>query len=242
MPDRTALSYWLPKLEAAGLPVPKTTLVAMPAEALRDIYRVFDGEAMTGRAQPFFDDIKVAADAIGYPCFLRTDHTSGKHNWERTCYLAGPDAIPAHVIGIVEYSGMAGIVGLPCDVWAVREFLPTRLINVAPRFGNMPICREFRFFIEDAHIRCWHPYWPREALEQGGVGAAEIDSVYEQLCQVDDEAPLMELASAAGHAAGGAWSVDLLETARGWHVTDMAEAEKSFHWEGCRLGPGARNQ
>ena len=48
MTDKTALSYWLPKLEAAGLPVPKTTIVPAPVEALRDIYRVFDGEAMAG--------------------------------------------------------------------------------------------------------------------------------------------------------------------------------------------------
>ena len=31
MKDRTALSYWFPKIEAAGLPVPKTILVKMGA-------------------------------------------------------------------------------------------------------------------------------------------------------------------------------------------------------------------
>jgi hypothetical protein len=40
-------------------------------------------------------------------------------------------------------------------------------------------------------------------------------------------------AKAAGCAVGGAWSVDILETKRGWFVTDMAEAEKSFHWPEC---------
>lgn len=30
-----------------------------------------------------------------------------------------------------------------------------------------------------------------------------------------------------------AWSVDVLETRRGWFVTDMAEAARSFHWPGC---------
>lgn len=28
-------------------------------------------------------------------------------------------------------------------------------------------------------------------------------------------------------------SVDILDTEKGWFVTDMAEADKSFHWEGC---------
>ncbi len=30
-----------------------------------------------------------------------------------------------------------------------------------------------------------------------------------------------------------AFSVDLLPTKRGWMVTDMALARRSFHWEGC---------
>ena len=230
-PDRTALSYWFPKLVAADLPVPETAPIPMPARAQEDIWRIFDGKEMTGAAQPFFDTVKSVADLIGYPCFLRTDHTSAKHDWERTCCLDGPDNIAEHVIGIVEYSEMAGLIGLPYSRWVVREILPTRPIGVCPRFGNMPISREFRFFVEDAEIQCWHPYWPREALQQGG--ADNIESVYEQLCKVEDEGPLLELASAAGEAVGGAWSVDLLETERGWYVIDMAEAEKSFHWEGC---------
>jgi hypothetical protein len=28
--------------------------------------------------------------------------------------------------------------------------------------------------------------------------------------------------------------VDILETKRGWFVTDMAEAGKSWHWPGCK--------
>jgi hypothetical protein len=45
---------------------------------------------------------------------------------------------------------------------------------------------------------------------------------------------LTELANAAGRAVGGVWSIDLLETRRGWMVTDMAEAHKSWHeWPEC---------
>ena len=49
-------------------------------------------------------------------------------------------------------------------------------------------------------------------------------------------AELRNLASAAGKAVGGEWSVDILETRRGWYITDMAEAYKSWHWEGCPNG------
>lgn len=233
--EKTNLAYWFPKIEAAGLPVPKTTLIEMPRETFRDIYRVFDGESMTGVAGPFFDAIKAAADVIGYPCFLRTGHTSAKHDWENTCYLPDGNAIPAHVIAIIEYGEMASLAGLPCDVWAVREFLPTRPLATCPGFGKMPVCAEFRVFVDDGSVRCWHPYWPLEALEQGG--APDPERAFAALSQCSDQDGLLALASRAGVAVGGSWSVDILDTARGWVITDMAEADKSFHWDGCEAVP-----
>jgi hypothetical protein len=46
---------------------------------------------------------------------------------------------------------------------------------------------------------------------------------------VETERKLTEYANATGRAVGGAWSIDILETKRGRHVTDMAEAAKSWH-------------
>jgi hypothetical protein len=31
--QKTALSHWFPKIEAAGIPVPKTTIITMPKAA-----------------------------------------------------------------------------------------------------------------------------------------------------------------------------------------------------------------
>jgi len=238
--NRNALSYWFPLIEAAGLPVPRTIIVDMPDEAMEAMWGWFDGKD-AGDSKPFFSALATAADMLGYPCFLRTDHTSAKHCWERSCYLASADVIPQHVSEIVLYSETAGIIGLLWDRWAVREFLPTRPLGICPRFGNMPVCREFRFFVEDDNILCWHAYWPMSALEQGGLNDPALFMAIhaDELCRCDDETELRDLASKAGQAVGGAWSVDILETGRGWFITDMAEADKSFHWEGCPYGrPG----
>lgn len=242
--DKTALSYWFPKLEAARLPVPRTIMLSMPGLAMAAIWKAFDGQDGTpeerSAADRFVDDLKLAAEQVGYPIFLRTDHTSGKHEWEKTCFVASPDDIKQHVFDIVQFSECCGLLGLPWDRWAVREFLPTIPLGVCPDYGNMPICREFRFFVEDDAIRCHHPYWPKESLVQGGVNP---EPFYAKLCHLrpGDYADLSDLARAAGRAVGGAWSVDILQTRRGWFVTDMAEAEKSFHWEGCptRLDDGS---
>jgi hypothetical protein len=67
--DKTCLTYWLPRLTAAGLPTPRTTLIRMLREALEDLYRLFDGEAPMGIAEPFFAQVREAAAALGYPVF-----------------------------------------------------------------------------------------------------------------------------------------------------------------------------
>lgn len=101
MTDKTALSYWFPKIQAAGVPVPKTTIIEMPEAAQEDFLAAFDGKDGSGATKPFFDEIAAAAAAMGFPCFLRTDHTSGKHSWDETCFLASAANIPQQVFAQV---------------------------------------------------------------------------------------------------------------------------------------------
>lgn len=229
MDDRTALSYWFPKLVAAGLPVPETRLFSMPPEAERDIWNLFDGKSTDNGISAFIWQLSAVATDMGFPIFLRTDHTSGKHEWNKTCYVTKAEDIAEHITNIAYFSECSAMFGeLPWDTWALREYLPIKPFGVCPAYHGMPICREFRFFVEDANIICRHPYWPAMAIERGG--ARGID--YQALCAIPDET-VHALAARAGEAVGGAWSVDILETERGWFITDMAEAYKSWHWPEC---------
>lgn len=231
--DQTALSYWFPKLAAAGLPVPRTELVPMPVLAQQCVWASFDGNDGTSEEQNayanFIEAIKMATTNFGFPCFLRTDHTSAKHSWEDTCFLRSAADVENHVARIIEFSEMCDLMGLPYGAWAVRELLPTRQHGICQNYGNMPVCNEHRFFIVDGNAKCCHPYWPRRALDEGGWTGSDID--YDRLCEYPIS--LTALAEAAGRAVGGAWSIDIIDTDRGWFITDMAEAHKSFHWEGC---------
>jgi hypothetical protein len=148
--DKTALSYWFPKLVEAGIPVPRTKIIHMPEKAQKVIWEMFDGnESNRGDALEFAAELTTAGAEMGMPFFLRTDHTSAKHGWEDTCFVKSIETTMSHVYNIVEFSEMASIIGLPFDTWAVREFLPTIPVGVCPRYGNMPVCREFRYFVED---------------------------------------------------------------------------------------------
>ena len=242
--DKTSMSYWFPLVEAAGLPVPKTKFVDMTDTCRRKIWDLFDGKDFPNDVpEPFFDQLTKAADEMKYPCFLRTTHTSDKHSWKRTCFLREASSIPAHVFSLAEFSECCDMFGMPWDTWVVREFLPIIPFGHCPNYGDMPVNREFRFFVQDGEYKCHHPYWPISSLEQGGWEVdADQDTAYSELCALTEEEleHLKTIAISAGIACGGAWSVDLLETERGWFLTDMAEAHKSFHWEGCKANEKQR--
>jgi hypothetical protein len=149
MNDLTRLSYWFPKLLEAGLPVPKTSIVRAAKEEVKGIYMSFDqnGEPTTAVLN-LAERIMAEAADIGYPCFLRTDHFSGKHDWKRTCYIEKWEDIPQHIINIAYMWECVNMFAPQCDVWVVRELLPTIPHGVCPNFTDMPICKEFRFFVE----------------------------------------------------------------------------------------------
>lgn len=234
--DLTSMSYWFPLLETAGLPVPRTKTVTMPPELCKSILMVLYGEVpeIDPREHPFLEELKKAVIEIGTPCFLRTAMTSAKHSWDKSCFLSDAEELIKHVYAIAEFSEIADFCGLPYDTWFVRELLPSIKFGICPHYDNMPVAREFRFFIEDGVSHCFHPYWPLEALRDGGWKGT--DAEYLELCRPgDDESIMRELANKVGAAIEGSWSVDLLQTERGWFVTDMAEAHKSFHWEGCSI-------
>jgi hypothetical protein len=229
MENPTNLSHWFPLIEKSGLPVPKTHILPMPDGVIDDVWAMFDGGQGTGALATFAQDLKRAASDLGTPVFLRSDLTSAKHDWSTCCYVTDLDKLAEHVFGIAYFSEIHGIAW--DGNWVVREFLPTMPVGNCPNFGAMPVCKEFRFFVNGSDIECFHPYWPQHALEQGGADISDAD--FEALCRTPDIDELKSIVSKAGAAVGGRWSVDLLATKRGWFLTDMAVAESSWHWEGC---------
>lgn len=233
--DVNNLAYWFPKIRDAGLPVPRTEILTMPDDVCEEAYTVFDGATDTPLFNKWVTGLEEVVAKVGRPAFLRTGHTSGKHDWKNTCFI-GPDSdVGQHAFGIIEYSALNSMFGeLPWQTWVVREMLPSKVIGVCPRFGDMPVAREYRVFVDGGLCECWNPYWPLGALRQGGNDIDDKD--YTNWCRFRDAAErqqVMALAQRAGLAVGGRWSVDILDTERGWFVTDMAEADKSFHWEHC---------
>lgn len=252
--DRNCLSYWFPKLEAAGLPVPKTEIVRWPGEpwGLAD---VCDGKEPAGWL-PFVETVRQAALRISPtgPWFLRTGQGSGKHNWDHCCNVTDLNRLGSHIGSLVMWSHEVDMLGLAHEVWVVRERLPVKPVAILPVYNNMPLVTEVRVFVRGGKVICAHDYWPTGAIADGlgmprnrkgevtdpALGMRLLDLVEGAKFTPEDFRMWGPLACKVAllFADDGAWSVDLLKTDRGWHVTDMAEAHRSFHWEGCPRAAG----
>lgn len=251
MIDRNCLTYWFPRLLAAGIPVPRTEIVKTELELMHILDDPEDHPWPRGFAQEytyFLNHLKAAADVIGFPCFLRTGQTSCKHNWKQTCYVTRIEQINDSVPLMIDLSGCND---LATNVWVLREYLPVKPIAVLPRYGGMPLVREMRCFVEGGKILCQHPYWPRGAIRDGlpkklshgwdednvdDGRELEADDLYlASQMDINTKVEVLKLAEEVAEvfADDGYWSVDVLETERGMFVTDMAVGERSFHWPEC---------
>jgi len=136
-------------------------------------------------------------------------------------------------MALVEWSEMVDFLGLPVNVWAVREMLPTQPLFRCAGYKGFPVVREFRVFVDGSTVLYRNPYWPDGAIEEGKPDVLNWRELLRRANELtDDEATVINrLASQCGNAVGGKWSVDVLETSRGWYVTDMAVAERSWGWK-----------
>lgn len=231
--ERNCLSWWFPRILAAGLPVPRTRILKAPEALEADLGSWRRSDPTPWSLVTLADAIRdVAHEVGGFPLFLRTGFGSGKHEWSRTCHVAKSNSVERHVYALFEWSNMVDLLGLPCDTWVVRELMPVKAAFTA--FDGFPVAKERRWFVKDGEVVRWHPYWPPGALE----GHVETEGWREALAEANRPDPgeveeLRGLALRASRACPGEWSVDFLHVeGRGWVLIDMADARRSWTWEG----------
>lgn len=233
--DSNCISFWLPKLEATSLLIPKTTIITLDAE--RDPVTLLDGALPEGWDESCLE-LSDACEAVGFPAFLRTGHGSGKHMWAKTCCVEKGDDIGSHIRELVEWSHVVSPFGLPTHIWAVRKMIDTYPLFRVAAWDRFPVTREFRFFVFDGQTVHRQPYWPPAALEDALLfGQPTPDNWREKLERASElrdgeQATLDAIAREVSLAVPGYWSVDMLQDRYGnWWVTDMAMGEASFKYD-----------
>lgn len=246
LPRASAL-HWFPRIEAAGLPVPKTIMV--PFE-YRGVVSIFDG-MVSPEFERVCSEVSKAADAISDGrVFIRTDISSAKHFGLEAISIVERGWSPvAKCLSLVfEHHELSFMFGPDPQAIMVREFLDLPAPFTA--FHGLPISLEFRFFADAGNVFCVHPYWPECALEHH-IDPDQSEGWKTYLAFQQKRPPLDELqeltamarkAAAACDSTGqhdqGRWSVDFAQDRRGkWWLLDMAPMEESWHWPDCPNNP-----
>lgn len=231
-PAEDSMLFWWPKVKDLGADVimPKTFVVPIPNGELFE-FALSEREDKT-RLEKHREKIDLAVFGVGEPFFLRTDQSSGKHDWNRTCFVPRKEDLDAHIVNLVESNECADIFGLPYQALIFREYIP--MLSGFSAFEGLPIGRERRYFVEDGAVVCHHPYWPPEAIRRPSEENWQVI-----LAGLNRETPLevhtlSHLARLIGERVEGAWSIDFCRSRDGrWIFIDMATAASSWHPEDC---------
>lgn len=219
---------WLPPIQAAGLPVPRTEIVRYNPQ---DLFPMLDGQKY---ADSFpLDELRAACDRIGFPVFLRSDLSSAKHSGKRAWRIESQDEVVRAMCFTFEDNELKWIADAT-QAFLIRELLPLK--HSFKAFNGLPIARERRLFADQHRVYCSHPYWPENAFErQRGLPEDWPAQLAElSVAPVADECDMLQrLSLDAVRAIGeGAWSVDWAQDVNGkWWLLDMATAAASWHPE-----------
>ena len=238
--EPTSMLYWYPLIAGLDIPQPKTQILPVSSKiVLKYLFAIVDeSEQDYNELRPqwerYITKLESMAEGLGYPVFMRTDVFSGKHDWNRTCFVPCRADLGKHLFNLIEMTQLVDFMGLLTHAIVLREFLQLDSPFVAPHFGNMPVARERRYFIRGGKVLCHHHYWIEDAVR----AASPVNPTWQQELALLNREPkaevklLTEYAEMVAKVLPEYWSVDFACDAGGtWWLIDMAEGEKSWHPE-----------
>lgn len=219
------LPFWYSILTELWIPTPETYIIEHKVQL---IY-LLDGKVSSEIewCGVLINDIDVAAQKVWYPCFIRTWHSSNKHDWKDSCYLEKKEDIIRLLCNLTEHSYMADMF----KAWPVNTIVVRKLIQTKPffrYFRDMPITREVRMFLKDWKIESIHPYWPKEAFDWENKELLDQLKELNNISQWDREF-LKKIWTFIAVHFDWYWSCDFLQRVDWeWICIDMAVWENSY--------------
>ena len=174
---------------------------------------------------------KIIKDEWEFPLFIRTDQTSGKHDYKDTCYVESLDKLDENINNLICVNRTTNVFGLPFTSLIVREFIELDW-KFKAFWGKMPVAPEVRIFVRDEKVECIHPYWFEDAIN----GMTDQDDWRHLLIEINQRAEkdyfiLGKNAIEFNKVVEGYWSVDYALGKDGeWYLIDCAHGDASYHY------------
>jgi hypothetical protein len=234
-----SMLYWYEQTKDLEIPQPKTFIYKIPEEFLNIFYEEQFPEGLLEEIYPITEE-------LGFPLFLRTDYSSIKHNYEKTCFVDSKTKLEDNIYNVIEGNILADYIGFPFKALIFREFIELEYKFKAFK-GNLPIAKERRYFINNREIQCYHPYWPIDTIKNPSLPNYK-ELLSELNKQSEDEIKLLSKYSLMVAEVLDSyyntkdekkellnnWSVDFAKGINGlWYLIDIAIGERSFHWLSC---------
>ena len=219
--NKTSMNYWFPKIAHLNIPRPRTEIPV--TKSTPEWWGLLDGEDLLSE-----DEKQMIRDAAikvgGYPVFMRSDLCSGKHSFERTCFVKDEDALIRQIWAIVDENACCDCA---MESIVIRQYVVPAWAFKA--FRGLPIAPERRYFVRDGEVICHHPYWIKDAIQN-----PDQDNWGEALYIMNHEGKevpvLTRYAEQIAQELGGDWSIDFMLSMGGvWYMIDMATAMQSWH-------------
>lgn len=232
--DQNSMFYWYQKVKDLDIPQPRTESYRFT----KDEFKAIRDEE--GIMPSIYENCFSVAKKIGYPLFMRTDNSSVKHSWKKTCYVPSEDVLKSHIMELLTESAMQGWMSYVDRGLFFRELLELEVghkygVPFTAFFGEFPVNKERRYFIKDGAIQCFHPYWYPPAIHDASYPDYQDTLDYLNKETNEEKKLLSEYALKVADVMDGYWSVDFAKALDGkWYLIDMARGEDSFHWLECR--------
>jgi len=220
-----SMLYWWPRIE--GLPIPKPRTILVPFGETDRV--AANAEAVTGEMVAKVDRV---ISKFHLPVFLRTDLSSAKHSWERSCFYKGQN-LGGHLLELLSET-IATTFSLP-SAFVVREYIPMNAAFVA--FRGLPIGQERRYMVEDSKVERHFPYWPESAVAEGVWTTSDWRRILKELNRESkpEVTLLTGYAEQVSTSLRGYWSVDFCRAKdEKWILIDCARGDDS--WQPKRKG------
>lgn len=240
---RNSMSFWWPRIRRLEIPQPETKKLELDRRAY--FKSLFDDDHNTPPPVGDFDKMAEIAKSLGYPVFMRTSETSGKHQWNETCYVESPTKLKQNFWTLLEDNYLK-IDHIP-DAVFFRKFIPMESYFTG-WYHEFPVNKEMRTFIRDGKVECYHPYWPIGAMKQAKPKDPDWEEKFKKLCQLSeyDELTVLTYSNMVAQTFkekyddSGWWSVDFAKGKdREWYLIDMALGPISAHFN-CKYKPKVR--
>lgn len=242
--DPNNFSYWFPKIENCGIPVPQSVVVPAPEDVMRCFFMERKNDEDT-IAQWVKSDVMPAIADMGSLLFIKNGGFSNKFDFS-TCAVTNDFYHLVHSIISINYQSLCFDTGGNTEMVFRKRIGWSDDYEQYHIYNGMPLRPEFRVFYDfDNHkvlytVNYWDWDYCHDAISRDKSDEIVYEAAYPAIKSFYNEHFREVEDIVSEHMAGiteldGIWSVDLMWCDKQYWLIDMAVVVNSAYFDPDRI-------